>query len=71
MDDSRLPVPEMLPRVLVRALDPFPVRVRTLDAIHLASAGFLRQQGQPVEVATYGDRMGRPAVKMGFELIPL
>lgn len=53
--------------VLARALEPFPVPVRTLDAIHLASADFLRGQGQEVTVATYDARMAEAARAMGFE----
>jgi predicted nucleic acid-binding protein len=45
--------------------------VRTLDAIHLASADFLRAQGQSVTVATYDARMAGAARAMGFELYPL
>ncbi|MEX2467407.1 MAG: PIN domain-containing protein, partial [Gemmatimonadota bacterium] len=38
--------------VVERALDPFPAPVRTLDALHLASIVYLREQGQEVELAT-------------------
>jgi hypothetical protein len=57
--------------VVARALEPFPVRVRTLDALHLASADFLRAQGQKVMVATYDARMSESARALGFELFPL
>ena len=36
---------ELSPPVLARALEPFPVPVRTLDALHLASIEFLRERG--------------------------
>jgi hypothetical protein len=42
--------------VLARALDPFPIPVRTLDALHLASIEFLRQR-QQVELASYDERL--------------
>jgi predicted nucleic acid-binding protein len=48
---------ELTPLVLSRALEPFPVPVRTLDAIHLATMEFLRAQGQRVELATYDARL--------------
>ena len=48
---------ELAPPVLARALDPFPLRVRTLDALHLASIEFLRGRGQRVSLASYDDRM--------------
>jgi predicted nucleic acid-binding protein len=57
--------------VLARVLEPLPLPVRTLDAIHLASADFLRGQGQEVTVATYDARMAEAARAMGFELYPL
>jgi predicted nucleic acid-binding protein len=68
---TRIAFLEMLPRVLVRALEPFPVPVRTLDAIHLASADFLRQQGQQILLATYDERMRKLADRMGFELVAM
>jgi len=54
--------------VLRRAVDAFPVPVRTLDALHLASADFLRSQGQAVEFATYDDRLLNAARHMGFAI---
>lgn len=57
--------------VLARALEPFPVRVRTLDALHLASADYLRKRELDVRIATYDRRMGAAAEAMEFELYPL
>jgi hypothetical protein len=54
---GRVALIELSPVVLVRALEPFPRPVRTLDAIHLASIVFLQKQGQSVELASYDDRM--------------
>lgn len=65
---NRIALLELAPTVLSRALDPFPAGVRTLDAIHLASADFLRGQRQTVEIATYDDRLLVAAQKMGFEI---
>lgn len=59
---------ELAPTVLARALDPFPVPLRTLDALHLASADFLRSQHQAVEIATYDDRLLTAARKMGLPI---
>lgn len=47
----------MLPPVLERALEPFPIPIRTLDALHLASILFLQSQRQMVELASYDSRM--------------
>ena len=49
---QRLPLVELAPTVLARALEPFPVPVRTLDALHLASIDFLRAQRQDVALAS-------------------
>jgi predicted nucleic acid-binding protein len=54
---GRLAFLELAPPVLARALEPFPFRVRTLDALHLASVEFLRDQGQQVQLASYDQRM--------------
>lgn len=54
---SRIRLVELTPRVLARALDPFPIAVRTLDALHLATIEFLRGQGETVELASYDNRL--------------
>jgi len=52
---------ELAPPVLQRALEAFPVPVRTLDALHLASVVFLHSRDETVELATYDKRMLRAA----------
>lgn len=54
---ARIALIELAPPVLARALEPFPVAVRTLDALHLASIEFVRAQGQRLRLASYDDRM--------------
>ena len=68
---ARIALLELAPPVLSRALDPFPVPVRTLDALHLASADFLRRQGQKVRLASYDDRMVRAAAALGIDAYSL
>ena len=63
---ARLAMVELSPVVLARATEPFPAPVRTLDALHLASADFLRAQKQTVEIASYDSRLVLAARKMGF-----
>jgi len=58
-------------RVCARCRAPFPIAVRTLDALHLATADFLRCQGLAVQFATYDSRLGAAAVAMGFTLAGL
>ena len=48
---------ELAPAVLGRALEPFPIPVRTLDALHLASIEFLRTRGQTVALASFDERL--------------
>jgi predicted nucleic acid-binding protein len=54
--------------VLARALEPFPTRVRTLDALHLATVEYLRVRGQRIELATFDRRMGEAAEAIGIPL---
>ncbi|HEX4497787.1 MAG TPA: PIN domain-containing protein [Thermoanaerobaculia bacterium] len=65
---KRIPLLEMAVPVLARALKPFPKPIRTLDALHLASADFLRSQGEPVTIASYDGRLNEAAQLMGFAL---
>jgi predicted nucleic acid-binding protein len=68
---GRLAFVEMESRVLQRVLEPFPIPVRTLDAIHLATVWYLRNQGQSVQLATFDDRMADAARRMRLELYDL
>jgi predicted nucleic acid-binding protein len=60
---------ELAPPVLERALEPFPTPVRTLDALHLASACFLRDRDRTLEVATYDDRFASAAEALGLPVV--
>ncbi len=64
---------ELSPPVLARAREPFPgsVAVRTLDALHLASCDFLRNQGQSIALASYDRRMIAIARAMNISLFDL
>lgn len=65
---GRVALVELVPPVLGRALEPFPMPVRTLDALHLASLEFLRGRGQTIELASYDDRLLGAARAMGIPL---
>ena len=54
---GRVAMIEMVGPVLTRALRPFPVPVRTLDAIHLSALEFVREQKQSVQLASYDERL--------------
>lgn len=46
-------------------------RVRTLDALHLASMDFLRANGQAVKLASYDERLTAAARQMKFAVVDL
>jgi predicted nucleic acid-binding protein len=54
---GRVALIEMAPQVLARALEPFPIPLRTLDALHVASLEFLRANGLTIKLASYDERM--------------
>jgi len=59
---------ELTPRVLSRALMPFPLEVRTLDRLHLATADYLRSEGENIELATYDARILAAARALGIAI---
>jgi hypothetical protein len=38
-------------------LEPWPITIRTLDALHLATVEYLRSQGGSIELASYDTRL--------------
>lgn len=68
---GRVALIELAPPILARALDAFPVPVRTLDGLHLASIEFLRARDQTIDLATYDDRLAAAARSLGVSLFPL
>lgn len=62
---------EMTPEVLARARDPWPVEVRTLDALHLATLVHIRAGGAYVDLATHDHRMAAAAAALGIPLASL
>lgn len=68
---ARVSMVELSPVALQRALEPFPARVRTLDALHLASVHYLLEQRLRVSLATYDARLARVASELSVPLEPL
>lgn len=66
---ARVSFLELSSDVLRRALEPFPVAVRTLDAMHLASMEFLRARKVELSLATFDDRMLAAARSLGIPLV--
>jgi predicted nucleic acid-binding protein len=56
---------------LRRALEPFPVSVRTLDALHLATMDFIRESGEPLQLASYDNRLIMAAQALGISIAQL
>ena len=65
---GRVEMSEMTPAILARALDPFPVPVRTLDGLHLATMHYLRSRGQTLQLASCDLRFIGAAQALGFPL---
>ncbi|MGB8933204.1 MAG: PIN domain-containing protein [Anaeromyxobacteraceae bacterium] len=65
---SRVAMVELAPPVLARALEPFPVSLRTLDALHLSTALFLAGRQQEIAIAAYDERMRTGALALGLAL---
>ena len=68
---GRIALLELVSPVLLRALEPFPKPVRTLDALHLASTEFLRERQPAIRLATYDSRQTTVARAMGIPLYDL
>ena len=68
---GRVAFVELSRSVLARALERFPVPVRTLDALHLASFDYLLANGQAVRLASYDRRMVEVATTLGWPLVDL
>lgn len=57
------------PPILRRASDPFPIVVRTLDALHIATALLMRQQiGRPLQFLTHDRRQAEAALAAGLKV---
>jgi PIN domain len=67
----RVSLIELSPQVLTRALSPFPIAVRTLDGLHLATIEFLRANGEEVELATYDHRLVEAARALNIAIYAL
>jgi hypothetical protein len=57
--------------VLARPLEPFPIPVRTLDTLHLATSEYLRGQGESVGLASYDHRLIAASQALGISIAEL
>lgn len=68
---ARVAMIELSPLVLDRVLEPFPLPLRTLDALHLASLNFLRERRLEPRLASYDRRMLQTAQAMGIPIVDM
>jgi predicted nucleic acid-binding protein len=68
---ARINLTEMSQAALGRALEPWPAPIRTLDALHLATADYLRRQGEIVELASFDNRLLAAAIALGIPIAAL
>jgi len=62
---------ELTSSILDRAAGPMPTVVKTLDAMHLATALVVRDSGQAVTFVTHDAQQGRAAKALGFAVLGL
>ena len=67
----RVSLLEVIGPIVRRSAEPFPIPVRTLDAIHLATMSFLADQHVDVQLASYDRRLAAAAQTLGFAPYPL
>lgn len=65
---DRISLTDLNDSALGRALEPFPVHVRTLDALHLATITFLRHEDDELVLASYDNRLNDAATALGIPL---
>jgi len=56
------------PRILLRASEPFPTLLGTLDAVHLATALLIRDDLEDLSFATHDDELALAARAVGFRV---
>lgn len=66
---SQIQFVEITPRTVDLLYSSPPARVRTLDAIHLATLVHLHGSTQVISLATYDRRLAAAAASMGFTVI--
>ena len=68
---ARWAIIELSPEIARRAESTFPLEpVRTLDALHLSSAVFLREALPDLHLLSTDDRVRQNARQLGFEVFP-
>jgi predicted nucleic acid-binding protein len=68
---NRASLIEMDRPALARALEPWAIPLRTLDALHLATMEFLRSRSEAIELASYDTRLIAAAHALGIPIAVL
>ena len=68
---ARIYLIEMSEVVFSRARRPFPLVIRTLDALHLSTAMSLTGGGEAIELASYDNRLLDGARALGIQIVAL
>jgi predicted nucleic acid-binding protein len=68
---ARVVLIELDEPALSRALEPFPLTLRTLDALHLATMDFVARNDEAITLASYDSCLIAAAQALGFPLAPL
>ncbi len=68
---ERVATLELVGPILGRVVEGFSIPVRTLDALHLACLLFLKDQGQPIQLASYDHRLSAAAKTLGVPAFPM
>ena len=68
---AQIDLHELEAEYLERALHPFPIAVRTMDSLHLATADYLSRYDRDVRLASYDHRLLAAAQALGIETAPL
>lgn len=68
---DRVTLMDLSPAVLRHALAPLPIPVRTLDALHLATALFLCGRADTIELASFDRRMLDAARALNVPIYPM
>jgi hypothetical protein len=68
---ARVTLIDLAPEVFARALEPFPISIRTLDGLHLATIEFLRARGEDINLASFDRRLIAAARALGIAIYSL
>jgi hypothetical protein len=68
---DRITLIDLTQPTLARALSPFPVSIRTLDGLHLATVLYLHERGDVIELASFDQRLLAAARAISIPLYQL